>query len=247
MLTGTADLRDFAVHAATLDDFDTDALTLAGAEVVQAMFELRVAARQASLPPALHPTNPPTFVLQFWRCPQSPWGPFSLAQGRVGSRSGLRPRGHVQGCVCDNPAAADALRRRWGFPIQPGTVRISQGYDAVTAVAETGTITLAALTALDPEPLGPDDVSYATGVALATTPRGLRLVQIDTDFAVQRAERLRPRLEQFTAAPWVHDTVAPYHPVSASIARGDLTLQRLRFVGKPDETAFTGTESVQPH
>ncbi|HEV8299077.1 MAG TPA: hypothetical protein VGQ20_17340 [Acidimicrobiales bacterium] len=244
MLAGTASLEELTAHAATLDDFGTDALTLPGAEVFQALFEIRVTGRQTSLPPSLHPTNPPTFVFQFWRCPESPWGPFALAQGRVGSRSGLRPRGHVQGCICDNAEAAAALRQRWGFPAQSGTIRLQRGYDVVNASVHIGTQSLAALTALDPDPLAPEDVSYATTVALANTPRGLRLVQIDTDLSVQRAERLHPRLDQFDAAPWVHESIVPYYPVSASIASGNLTLQRLRYVCRPDELAFSGTETI---
>jgi hypothetical protein len=40
----------------------------------------------------------------------------------------------------------------------------------------------------------------------------------------------------------VHASVIPYHPVSASTAVGAITLQRLRYVSKPDELAFTSTE-----
>ena len=116
MLTGSASADEFVAHAATMSGFDTDALTLPDAEVFQAMFEMRIGGRETSLPRGLHPTGAPTFIVQFWHCPESPWGPFSLAQGRVGSRSGLRPRGHVQGCVCDNDEASAALRARWGFP-----------------------------------------------------------------------------------------------------------------------------------
>jgi len=90
MLTGTATPDEFLGHAATIDAFAAEAVTLPGAEVLQAAFEIRIAGRESSLPPGLHPTNPPTFVLQVWRCPDSPWGAFSLAQGRVGARSGLR-------------------------------------------------------------------------------------------------------------------------------------------------------------
>jgi hypothetical protein len=244
VLTGTAPLDELTTHCATLDGFDTEPVTLPGAEVFQALFEMRIGGRQASLPPGLHPTNPPTFVFQFWHCPDSPWGPFRLAQGRVGCRSGLRPRGFVQGCVCDNTDAIDALARRWGFPAREGSVTLERGYDAVGVSAVIGGTAVAVLTALDPEPLGVDDVAYTTTTALAHTPKGLRLVQIDADVAVARAERVRPRLDAFAAAPWVHPSVVPYHPVSASIAIADLTLNRLRFVSKPDELAFSGTETV---
>jgi hypothetical protein len=246
VLIGTADPASLVAHAATMPGFDTEALTLSGVEVLQALCEIRIGGRLASLPPGLHPTNPPSCVLQVWRCPESPWGPFHLAQARVGCRSGLRPRGLVHGCVVDVPDAASALRERWGFPAQLGTVSLRRGYDRVTAQVEIGPTAVLALAGVDPEPLGPGDIAYTTTVTLADTPRGRRLVQVDTDVVPSRAERLRPRLDAFATDGWVHASVAPSHLVSASIAVADVTLQRLRYVSRPDELAFTGTEPAGP-
>ena len=245
MLRGAAPLDELLAHAATMSTFDAVAIALPDTLVFQAMFEIRVAGRETSLPRGLHPTNPPTLVMQAWHCPNSPWGPFSCAQARVGCRSGLRPRGMVQGCIVDNDAAAEALRSGWGIPAQVGAVRIdAQYHDTRLHVAREGA-TAAVVEALDPLPLGPDDVSYATTVALAHTPRGLRLVQIDTDLAVERAERLTLRLPVLdTTVFGVHESVAVSHAVAASVSRGTLTLQALRYVCKPEELAFTGTESV---
>ncbi|MEX0948661.1 MAG: acetoacetate decarboxylase family protein [Acidimicrobiia bacterium] len=245
MLTGTAPLDELVAHAATMPSFDTEALTLPDAEVFQAMFESHIGGREASLPPSLHPTAVPTFIVQVWRCPDSPWGPFSLAQGRVGARSGLRPRGHVQACVCDNEEVTEALRTRWGFPARSGTVSLRHHYDAVEASVVVGGNTVVSVRGSDPEPLGTGDIAYSQTVALAHTPRGLRLVQIEYDIAVTRAERLHPRLDAFDAEGFgVHPTVQPYHAVSASIALGAITLHRLRFVCRPEELAFTGTEPI---
>lgn len=246
MLIGSSPHDAFLTHAATVEAFATDAVALPGAEVLQALFEIRVHGREASLPPALHPTNPPTFVVQFWRCPDSRWGPFSLAQARVGSRSGLRPRGFVQGAFCDNPVAAAALGSGWGLPCRAAAVELVRRYDAVSAAVRiSGGAAACELVGVAPEPLEPGDVSYSAGVALAHTPRGVRLVQIDAELAPTRAERLRPRLVRFDgAALGVHPSVEPYHPVSASISIGTLTIERVRYVCKPDELAFTGTETV---
>ena len=245
MLIGSAPLDELVAHAATMPDFDTDAVTLPDAEVFQAMFEMHIGGRESSLPPGLHPTGAPTFIAQWWRCPESPWGAFSLAQGRVGARSGLRPRGLIQGCVCDNEAVSAALRERWGFPVQSGVVTLQHHYDSVEAAASVGGDVVISIRSLDPEPLGSDDIAYSQSVALAHTPRGVRLVQIEYDVAVTRAERLHPHLDVFNAEGFgMHPTVKPYHPVSASIALGAIELHRLRFVCRPEELAFTGTETT---
>ena len=244
MLRGTASVDELRRHTATLQSFDTEALRLEGVEVLQALFEIRVGGRRAALPAGLHPTNPPTFVLQVWNCPDSPWGPFRLAQGRVGCRSGLRPRGFVQAAVCDTATAVAGLRSWWGFPAYLGDVTLLRRYDTVIASATSDSGGPAfELTASDPVPLGTDDVAYTTTVVLADTPRGSRLVQVDVDVIAARAERLRPRFDTFTPG-WVHPSVDPYHPVSASIAVADVVLQPLRYVSDPDELAFTATERL---
>jgi len=245
MLSGTAPLAELLEHSATMAAFDTAPETFADAIVFQAMFEIGAIGRQTSLPGGLHPTNPPTMVVQSWRCPHSAWGAFSLLQLRVGCRSGLRPRGMVQVCIIDNAAAAEALRARWGFPTQVGEVHLDVNYHRVALVASIGDQTVCEINAVDPVPLGPDDVSFATTVALAHTPRGDRLVQIDTDLVVTRAERLR--LLPFCGdarSTGLHHAVVAQTPVAASVSRGAMTLQALRFVNRPEDMAFTGTERV---
>ena len=245
MLTGSAPADEFVAHAATMSGFDTDALTLPDAEVFQATFEMRIGGRETSLPRGLHPTGAPTFIVQFWQCPESPWGPFSLAQGRVGSRSGLRPRGHVQGCVCDNDEASAALRARWGFPVQAGTVTLRHHYDAVEARAAVDGRVVLSIRGKDPEPLGNGDIAYSSTVALAHTPRDCGWCRSSTT-SRSRAPNACGPISTSSTPPASACTPAskPYHPVSASIALGTIELHRLRFVCRPDELAFTGTETI---
>ena len=53
MLRGTGDPDDLVVGRATLDGFDTDAVTLPGVELLQALCEIRVDGRERSLPSGL--------------------------------------------------------------------------------------------------------------------------------------------------------------------------------------------------
>ena len=45
-------------------------------------------------------------------------------------------------------------------------------------------------------------------------------------------------------AGWGDDRLAPYHVVSASIAVESIAIPAVRFVCRPDELAFSGTEKV---
>ncbi|MGH2685235.1 MAG: hypothetical protein ACRDJP_07205, partial [Actinomycetota bacterium] len=77
---------------------------------------------------------------------------------------------------------------------------------------------------------------------LADTPRGLRLVQVDPDYEVHRAERASPRLSVFDAGAWGEPLLEPVHPVVATFAVADVVLPRLRYVCRPEELAFFATE-----
>jgi hypothetical protein len=244
VLNGTADVGRLAAAAPTMRSFGAGAVTLRGVEVVQAVFEMRWAARQTTLPPGLHPTNPPILTVLAWQAPESPWGPFSMAQVRVGCRSGVRPRGLVAGCVNDNPAAAAALAAGWGLPGRPGAIAVQRRYDAVAldVVVDGGDVL--ALTGRHAVPLAAGDVQYTVTMTLAHTPRGLRLVQVEPEYRLARVERLQARLTAFDPAGWGDGNLAPSTPVSATVGVGDVTLPPLRFVSRPDVSAFQGTEGV---
>jgi hypothetical protein len=244
MFVGTADPKTRASGAAKLTHFDVEPVVLPDVEVFQALFEMRIQAREALLPPGLHPTNPATLVLLAWRCPESPWGPFALCQLRVGCRSGVRSRGLVLGCACDSEQAALALAAGWGFAARPAEISLQRRYDGLTLRVSLEGRQALGIEALDPDPLSAGDAQYTGTLTLAETPRGLRLVQVEPVYASSRVERLRPRLTHFDAALWGQPLMSPYHPVSASVALAEVTLPPVRFVCLPDVLAFEGTERV---
>jgi len=244
VILGTAKLDDLKARRPALPGFDAEPVSLPGAEVVQAMFEMPSSARECIVPAGLHPTIPPALVLQAWRCPESPWGEFSVVLARAQTRSGVRPRGFVTGAACDNAAAASALAAGFGFPAQPSEIRWQRAYDTVLLEVARGGETILAFEGADPDPLAPGDVQFSGTLNLADTPRGWRLVQVDPELTPRRAERLRPKLSAFAPAAWGDPRLDPYYPVSASITLADIVIPKLRFVCRPEETAFTGTEKV---
>jgi hypothetical protein len=59
-----------------------------------------------------------------------------------------------------------------------------------------------------------------------------------------RAERARPELVAFDAGAFGDARLRPAYPVAASVALGEITLQRIRYVVRADVLAFEGTEVV---
>jgi len=244
MLIGTANIDDLAARAPVIESFDGEPVVCEQAEVLQAAYEIATAQREAMLPPALHPTDPPIVTWLFYRCPVSPWGSYAMAQTRIECRSGLRLRGFLVSAVVDNPSAAAALGARWGFPTQPGRIELQRRYDATRAAVVAHGRTILDVIIADPDPLSAADVQYVANVNLAHTPRGLRLVQVEPRCQIQRVERGRPRVLAFDGAAWGDARVQPVYPVAATLAVADITIPRVRFVCRPDVLAFDGTEAV---
>ena len=244
MLVGTGDPERLARAAAAMEGFATTPEKLLGVETLQIACEIARAGADELLPPGLHPTRPPVVTWLVQRVPESPWGPFALAQCRIECRSGLRPRGFLRGGVIDNEAARDALAARWGYGLALGAPRLARGYDEIRARVSRGDADVLEVAMRDPMPLRNADAYYVASVHLAHTPRGLRLVQVDPDFDVARAERGRPLAQHFDAEAWRCGGLRPSAPVSGSFSVADLTLPALRYVCRPEVPAFLGTERV---
>src|SRR5258705_8024646 len=125
---GTLELATVVDRLATVRDLDTEAWSLPGAEILQLAFELP-RATEALLPRAMHPAIPPYATIWVTRYPESPVGPFTLAQLRLMGRAGAHPRGLVLGGVASTAEAATALRERWGLPAVPGPVTVPRRHD----------------------------------------------------------------------------------------------------------------------
>lgn len=244
MLVGTADLATLARRAATLPTYLHEAVELTGVDCFQLTAEMRRSAREAVLPPALHPTSPASLSIQIWNVGDSPWGAFSLAFCRVSCRSGVRARGFTTAAIASTQESVGGLAATYGFPCRIGNVRMRRNYDGVVANVVEGEREILSVTGLDPDPMSVDDVQYTGSMNLANTPNGLRLVQVEADHVATRVERLAGRILCFDGAAWGNPLLDPYRVVSASIAVGKVTFPPVRFVCRPDELAFTGTEAI---
>ena len=198
-LTGTRDLSTLADTVPLLTSLDTEEWELKGAQHLQLHYELG-GDRQALLPPALHPSIPPTLLVNVTHVPDSEVGAFTFATVRVGCRAGARPRGLLVRGYCDSTAAASVLRERWGLPLEVADVQLDPSYArATTSVTVDGTCILAG-ELVDPQPITGADVQYMATLALARVARDgeeTLLLQVDPDYTFDRAQRGRARLTAF--------------------------------------------------
>ncbi len=248
-LAGSMDIRSRLDDAPTvvLDERETG---IERVEILQVLYEVAAADAEAFVPPALNPTIPPVVSFLAYRAPDSEWGPFSLVQTRLSARAAVRPRAFLVSACCDNPMAADALTRRWGFRIQPGAIHLRRFHDRVECNVTADRQMILQVALVDPEPVSGHDIQYAPGMHLARVEAddGLRprLVQVDTEYEFHRADRGRPELAIFDAPAWGDGRLVPLEPVSASFTECDVTLTAVRYVCNPDLPAAEGTSKVGP-
>jgi hypothetical protein len=247
-LYGVREVAPLLEHAPLMESLDTEPAELAHVEALQVMFEIDDAPMLDLLPPALGPTIPPVVTFTFWRCPDSPAGPFSLAQVRAGCRAGVRPRGLPLASYCDAAPAAEMLRARWGFNCRPGLVRLRRFYDRIVGAVVVADHTILQVSLMDPQAISGGDVQYTANMNLARVRQNgsdtPRLVQVDPDYTFHKAERGRPVVDAFDAAAWSAMGVQPVYPVSATYAVCDITLPRIRYICDPDVPAMQGTTKV---
>jgi hypothetical protein len=246
-LFGTLDARA-ATAVPRLANLDTEAWTLPDAEILQLAFEVGDGAL-ALLPRAMHPAIPFYVSIGVMRFPETPVGPFTLAQVRLVGRAGAHPRGLILGAVASTPEAVAALRDRWGFPASLGSVSLARYHDRVTGTVVRDGAPILEASLLGPELLSPGDVQYIASVTLADVPEqgDVRrwIVQVDPHYTLKRADRGRAHVSRFDAAAWGAQGIALMHPVSASIVVCDTDLPQIRFLMDPEVAVVRGTRRIR--
>jgi hypothetical protein len=212
------------------------------------MYEIDADAMTSLLPPALHPTIPPTVVLTVTNVPDSPAGPFVLAEAKIGCRSGARPRGLSVGAYCNSAQAITELASRWGYPLRQADVQLNKRYDRVTGEVAVNGAPVLQMNLMNPEPIAGNDIQYLAGLNVAKLERDgatvPRLVQVDPDYVFRSADRGKPELASFDSAAFGIAAAKPVWAVSASYAVADITMPELRYLVDPAKTPLTAVERL---
>jgi hypothetical protein len=245
---GALALDTVSARVPTVRDLDTEAWTLPRAEILQLAFEVGRGA-SALLPRAMHPAIPPYMTIVVTRYPETPIGPFVLAQVRLMGRAGAHPRGVVLGAVASTADAARELSARWGLPAIAGTVTLTRRHDRTTATVIHEGTTILECALLGPEPISGADVQYIHSVTLARAPLdgevAPRLIQVDCRYTFHKAERGRPEVRVLDTTAWNAGPLRVQTPIAATVATCDTDLPRIRFVMDPEVPVVRGTRKIR--
>ncbi len=246
-IAGTLDVAPLLDGSAQMASLEAQPWEIARTEIFQVMFEIDDRAMASLVPPALHPTIPPSMTVTVARYPDSPAGAFVLAQTRIGCRAGVRPRGFLLQSYCDSDAACGEIGSKWGYRCSRADVRLQRYHDRIEASVRLDGAPILQAALIDPEPISGGDVQYVANMnlaRLASEDDKPVLVQVDPEFRFHRAERGRPELSLFERNAWHAHGVDPVYPVHATFTTCDTGFPKIRYVMDPSVPALAGTRAV---
>jgi hypothetical protein len=245
--SGTMDVQAFAPKVSEINGYKTEAWTLKGAQILNVLFEVKNEPFPSLMPVTFHPVIPAYAIINVTHYPESPVGPFSIAEVRVGCRAGVRPRGFTLKSYVSTPAAARELASRWGYPASVADVSMRTFHDRVVGRVKADGHTILEVEMLDRDFIGGNDIQYVSSMHLCRNKEDGKLVvvQLDPEWTFIKAERGRPNIVAFDGKAWNgDDKLVPTWPISACYTIADTTLSPIRYVSDPDKDAFKGTTQI---
>lgn len=244
---GLFDPTTVAADLPHLASTDAPEWEMPDAEFLQINWEVEDEPALALTPKSLHPSIPPFASFFASHIPESPVGPFSLVQIRLVVRAGIRPRALCLGAVCDSPAAAEALRTHWGYPVQVGDVEVSRRHDVVRYSAALDGRTVAELAVHTADVISGGDLMTFDNLHLVRLGEDERpqLVQVDPEYTIHNADRGRPVVTlPDPEALGMRGGLRLASPIIGFVFRADTDLVPIRFTIDPVEPAITSSRRV---
>lgn len=244
---GTLRLADWMSHVPDVDGYATQPLLLKGAMVMNLASEVASLAANPLVPVAMNPSIPPYVHCTISDFPETPFGPFKVAELRIVARAAYRPRAFVLRSFIDNPAAERELAHRWGYPAAPGKIEMRQRHDRVeTMVYAHGRLILHG-EMRQREIVAGVDLQFISSMHLVRNRADGKtvLMQVDPEYAVTQAERGASNIILVDPAAWhTQEHLVLTNPMTATLAFCDVTLPRIRYVCDPLRPANEGTTRV---
>jgi hypothetical protein len=244
---GTLDLAGWNKSAPSLNGYKTEPLVLKGAQILSINIEIDDDPADALIPRTMHPSIPEYAIFNVTNYPESPFGPFAIAEVRISGRTGVRPRGFVLRSFCNNENACRELASRWGYPTASAEVKLDIRHDRVVGRVAAGGRTVLECEMVDRDVIAGGDIQYIASMHMARNKEDgkLVLVQVDPDFTFSKAERGKPRIllldnDAFGAG----NNLRLGNPISATFTTAEVTLPKIRYICNPELPAMQGTTKV---
>jgi hypothetical protein len=246
---GRMDVKQFAAGTTVreIKDYKTESWTLKGAQTLNIYYEIDNATIEDLIPVAARPSIPAYGIFNVVHFPESPAGPFTIAEVRIGCRAGVRPRGFTLRSYVSTEAAANELANRWGYPAVAADVYLRAFHDRVVGRVKANGKTILDMEMIDRDFIAGNDIQYVSNMHLARNKEDgkLVIVQVDPEWTFTKAERGRPHIISVDSQAWgAGDRLRADYPISASYTITDVTLSPIRYILDPNQDAFRGTTKL---
>jgi len=225
---------------------DEDAWTSNGAEILTFTSEMDADRGFLTIPPALHPSLPPYVQIIFRRIDDGPFGEFVTAEINVRGRSTIHQVGYTVAAYASSSDAVAWLRDRFGQPTVLADLNFARRYYGIEAsIAVDGHVLFDGLMET-PHYISPSDVLFTHSMNLARLPdERVRLVQMELDYVLERAERGVARIGAFDAPGLGDANMVLTNPLPPTLVRAkEIGYLSVRYVLDPKQPAMTGTEKI---
>ena len=244
---GTLQLSDWQGRAPEVDGYGTEPLILPGAKVLNLASEIASVEADPLVPAAMNPSIPPYVLFTIGDYPQTPFGPFKIADIRIVARAAYRPRAFVLRSFIDNSQAAHELSHRWGYPAGAAKIEMRERHDRVETTVQTDARLIFHGEMLQREIVAGVDLQFISSMHLVRNRDDGKVVlmQVDPEYAVTRAERGVSKIMTVNQEAWhAGGCLLLTNPMTATLAYADVTLPRIRFICDPERPAYEGTIKV---
>ncbi len=231
LLYGERVPADFGQPGNPLNFGDRSTVELTEVEIFYSLFELPMDVAIARLPKSLHPSIPAVMATNFWHGREGPFGEFNLATVALACRTGIKPRHLIIGSWCDNPAAAQFFRERYGFNCQAAAIQCRESFERVVGriVVDDKTILETVGTEFLPIVSGGGSVKYSPPLNLTVIDGQAMLAQFEAGYSFKRVLRGSANNPIFNAREIGDDAIQPTTPIAGTLAVCDVHLLPVRF------------------
>lgn len=234
---GTGDIKSWLSSAPAIATLKPETWTLKGVHTMEARCEIDDDPADALVPPSLRPGIPAYVSVVVSRIPESPVGPFGLAEVRVASRIGPRPGFFLLNSICDNEAARKELASRWGYRVTAGEVSMKEEHFRAIGTATVGEKTVLEFVLSHREPLPGTRFNQLPTINLCKLDGKpiLAGLSIESNFSANDKGLQRVTLDNETWRGGRH--LRLLNPTAATVGVTDWTLGHIEFTVDPERAA----------
>ena len=242
---GSLDVAARAKDAPVITALATEPWALKGVRVLDCRTEIGASAGDALIPPSLRPAMPSFGSIAVSHVPDSPVGPFTLAELRVGVRVGAIGGLFLIGAVCDSEAACQPLGERWGIRAVAGEVVLEELYHKVEARVTVAGRTALHLRLTHRQVLPGTRLNVPSLISLARLDGAAILTHAPVTIAYAQADGGRQTLLAFDGSAFgAGENFRPAFPMGATFGAADLTLGAVDLTIDPIKAAEESVKAV---